>query len=72
VDPVEGRGSQMMEPLEGNMAGTQEPGTVSTKQQRIAQINDGCVISYLRHVAKPSSGEPDALVAHVRIYGGPG
>jgi group II intron reverse transcriptase/maturase len=30
------------------------------------------VHSYLRHAAKPSSGEPDALVAHVRIYGGPG
>ena len=29
----------MMEPLEGNMAGTQEPGTVSTKQQRIAQMS---------------------------------
>ncbi len=38
ADPVEGRASQMMEPLEGNMAGAQEPGAVSTKQQRIAQL----------------------------------
>jgi len=36
-DPGEGRRCQVMEPLEGNMAGAQEPGTVSTLQQRIAE-----------------------------------
>ncbi|SRR5229473_2315892 len=36
-DPGEGRRCQVMEPLEGNMAGAQEPGTVSTLHQRIAE-----------------------------------
>jgi hypothetical protein len=36
-DPGEGRRCQVMEPLEGNMAGAQEPGTVSTLPQRIAE-----------------------------------
>ena len=35
-NPVEGRGRRVAESLEGNMAGTLEPGTVSTNQQRIA------------------------------------
>src|ERR1700730_19365400 len=37
-DPGEGRGRRVMEPLEGNMAGASEPGTVFTKQQRIAEL----------------------------------
>ena len=37
-DPGEGRGRQVTKPLEGNMAGTLDPGTVSTKQQRIAEL----------------------------------
>src|SRR5262249_37491085 len=37
-DPVEGRGRWTTEPLEGNMAGAQEPDPVSTKQQRIAEL----------------------------------
>ena len=35
-DPVEGRGCRAMEPFEGQMAGTPGPGTIYTKQQRIA------------------------------------
>jgi RNA-directed DNA polymerase len=37
-DPVEGRGRRVAEPLGGNMAGASEPETVSTKQQRIAEL----------------------------------
>jgi hypothetical protein len=37
-DPVEGRGRRVAEPLEGNMAGAQEPDPVSTKRQRIAEL----------------------------------
>ena len=37
-NPVEGRGRRVVEPLEGNMAGASEPGTVSTRQQRIAEL----------------------------------
>jgi len=37
-DPVEGRGSLIVEPLEGNMAGASNPDNVSTKQQRIAEL----------------------------------
>jgi RNA-directed DNA polymerase len=37
-DPAEGRGRQVAEPLGGNRAGTQRPGLVSTKQQRIAEL----------------------------------
>jgi RNA-directed DNA polymerase len=36
--PVEGRGPLVNQPLEGNMAGAQEPGTVSTRRQRIAEL----------------------------------
>lgn len=42
------------------MAGTQEPDSVSTKTQRIAEG------------LRSTSEEPDRLIAHVRIYGGPG
>jgi len=35
---VEGRGRRVAEALGGNMAGTQEPDPVSTKQQRIAEL----------------------------------
>lgn len=38
ADPVEERGSRFTELLEGHMAGTQEPGAVLTKQQRIARL----------------------------------
>jgi hypothetical protein len=31
-------GVMVKEPLEGNMAGASKPGTVSTKQQRIAEL----------------------------------
>ena len=37
-DPGEGRGRQVMEPLEGNMAGASKPDPVSTRQQRIAEL----------------------------------
>src|SRR5262245_49831458 len=37
-DPVEGRGRRVAESLEGNMAGASKPGTVFTKQQRIAEL----------------------------------
>jgi RNA-directed DNA polymerase len=37
-DPAEGRGCQVMEPLEGNMAGASKPDLVSTRQQRIAEL----------------------------------
>ena len=37
-DPAEERECRIMEPLEGNMAGAQKPGTVSTKQERIATL----------------------------------
>lgn len=37
-DPVEGRGRQNMEPLEGKMGETPSSETVSTKQQRIAKL----------------------------------
>ena len=36
--PAEGRGCRITELLERNMAGTPRPGTVSTKQQRIAML----------------------------------
>jgi len=43
ADPVEGREGRLTELLEGHMAGAQEPGTVSTKQQRIAKLaGEGC------------------------------
>ena len=35
---MEGRGRRSHEPLEGNMTGTSRPETVSTKQQRIAEL----------------------------------
>jgi hypothetical protein len=38
VDPVEGRGRRIAEPLEGNMASASELDSVSTKQQRIAEL----------------------------------
>src|SRR5207245_2294172 len=38
AEPVEGRRRRVAEPLEGNMAGAQEPDPVSTKQQRIAEL----------------------------------
>jgi RNA-directed DNA polymerase len=38
LDPGEGRGRRVMEPLEGNMAGASKPDVVSTKQQRIAEL----------------------------------
>jgi RNA-directed DNA polymerase len=37
-DPVKGREGRVCEPWEGNMAGTPSPGTVSTKQARIAEL----------------------------------
>src|SRR5262249_29859610 len=37
-EPVEGRRALDIEPLEGNMAGTPSPTTVSTQQQRIAEL----------------------------------
>src|SRR6516164_1286345 len=37
-DPGEGRGCQVMESLEGNMAGASKPDLVSTRQQRIAEL----------------------------------
>src|SRR6516162_6573759 len=37
-DPAEGRGRRVAESLEGNMAGASKPGTVFTKQQRIAEL----------------------------------
>jgi RNA-directed DNA polymerase len=37
-DPGEGRGCQVKEPLEGNMASASELDSVSTKQQRIAEL----------------------------------
>src|ERR1700682_381661 len=37
-DPVEGRRRRVAEPLEGNMAEAQDSGTVSTRQQRIAEL----------------------------------
>src|SRR5262245_11174803 len=37
-DPVEGRGCQVTEPLEGNMADTPRSDPVYTKQQRIAEL----------------------------------
>ena len=37
-NPAEGRRRRVAEPLEGNMAGASKPGTVSTKQQRIAEL----------------------------------
>ena len=42
-DPVEGRGSRVTEPLEGKMAGTSSPDTVSTKLQRIATVGARCL-----------------------------
>jgi hypothetical protein len=47
-DPAEGRGRRVAELLGGNMAGTQRPGPVSTKQQQLARI---------AHRASGSSGE---------------
>jgi len=38
ADPVEGREGRLTELLEGHRAGAQKPGTVSTKQQRIAKL----------------------------------
>jgi group II intron reverse transcriptase/maturase len=38
AEPVEGSESRIVELLEGNMPGTQEPDHVSTKQQRIATL----------------------------------
>ena len=35
---MEGEGSRVTEPLEGQMEGTLEPTTVSTKLQRIAEL----------------------------------
>jgi RNA-directed DNA polymerase len=37
-NPGKGRGRRVMEPLEGNMAGTSDPDPVFTKQQRIAEL----------------------------------
>ena len=37
-DPVEGRGHRVTELLEGNMAGTSRPTTVSTRLQQIATL----------------------------------
>jgi RNA-directed DNA polymerase len=37
-DPAEERGRRVAESLEGNMAGASKPGTVCTKQQRIAEL----------------------------------
>src|SRR5271166_4972158 len=37
-DPAEGRGCQVIEPLEGNMADASKSDLVSTKQQRIAEL----------------------------------
>ena len=35
---MEGRGRRIAEPLGGNMAGTQKPDPVTTKQQRLAEL----------------------------------
>jgi RNA-directed DNA polymerase len=37
-DPVEGRGRRVAEALGGNMAGASKPDSVSTKQQRLAEL----------------------------------
>src|SRR5580658_712529 len=58
-NPVEGRGRRVAEPLEGNMAGALNPGTMSTQYQRIAE----------RLAANPQLDEPYALIGHVRICG---
>ena len=53
-DPMEGRGSRQLKPLEGNMAGIQVPGTVSTKTQRIAALArtypDRAFVSLAHHI----------------------
>lgn len=54
-DPGEGRERQNTEPLEGKMAGTQSPGTVSTKLQRVAEVS--------RRTAAPLT----ALAHHIDI-----
>ena len=53
----------MMESLEGNMAGAQEP------RCRVNETTADSAIgrTFLKRVAKPLSEEWDAQIAHVRI-----
>ena len=62
-DPVEGRASRVTEPLEGKMAGTPSPDTVSTKLQRIATVGALCLSTRSEPVTRGagcgSSARPD-------------